>query len=940
MMDLTRAERLLSRFHLRDLHSKAKVPFIFKRNQKKLSAAAQKQVDAGKPIRLIVDKARRTGCSSWTEGILFCHAIAVAGAHALIAAHQHRSSKALFSIPKGFAKEAGFLKLRAIERQIFFPHPSEESILEIVTAGKDTTGRGFTLTALHLSEAAHYKDPDIFSSVLPAVSEHLDTAIVIESTPKGMEGDGEAFYETWMDAVEGRSDYSPVFLSWLDDDKCVADPHLAKDAPIDDDERDLLKRKATRAQLAWRRLKINSPECGGMVELFHQEFPCLVAGTMVSHDGGIIPIERAKEAVGLNSERGTITNWKKNPPLDIWKLTTKYGRELRGTGHHPIVHTSGNLIPLAVLAPGEAIQLQPPMFAKSECRHLWAPVSHCTAELTVTPGWCRFMGYFMGDGSWYSDTLSLCGEAKDREVYEDCGRLLRNLFNTEPHLRQIRGAFEWRKHLPDVRGLLASMGLIRQTANATKSWTRWVHVPECVWRSPKECVREFLRGLFESDGCASCNIVRMGTRYKHFAQEVQLLLLGFGINAEIRPETRWASGRQFICYAVYLYRNAAALFHEYIGFVGERKRTSFRPISSKGRPPKKHEMVDYVESVRPDGVEETYDLTVRPGHLFGANGILTHNTTWEESFVSSGLPAFEETERQWASANIMDPKWRGFIDRTTDGTLKLRQHHKGDLSIWADPVAGHYYYTGVDAARGDEDRKETRDFAASTCIDGTNGLQAWRYCGYVVPEYHGCFLNSLGRKYNESMINGEVTGGYGYGTLYTLRDVLAYPNLYRWKGKHDEVYTASNWRKSAWFETTSHTRTMLFESARISLREAATTEGEFGVTIYDDLTAQQVRRATRVDSGRIEVRKGHDDILFAFMLANIAMRQWAPPRISNAILNPEAAEERQATSTMKKLGYEVLDDASLSLQRHIQKIERYNDRHPHQDEYDTDMVNA
>jgi len=581
-VNLERAERLLSRFTLRDLHSKAKVPFIFKKNQRKLSEAARKQQEAGKPIRLIVDKARRTGCSSWTEGLLFCHAVAIPGAYALIAAHQHRSSKALFSIPKGFAKQAPFLKLRVIERQIFFPHPGEDSVLEIVTAGKDTTGRGFTLSALHFSEAAHVKDPDIYAAIIPAVSKHRDTIVVIESTPKGMEGDGEAFYETWMDAIEGRSRYGAVFLSWLDDEACVADPDIAKDAPIDDEEKDLLKRKVTRKQLAWRRLTINSPECGGLVELFHQEYP----------------------------------------------------------------------------------------------------------------------------------------------------------------------------------------------------------------------------------------------------------------------------------------------------------------------------------------------------------------TTWEESFVSSGLPAFEESERQWASSQIMEPKWRGFIERSSDGKLNLRAHRLGDLSIWGDPVPGHYYYIGVDSARGEEERKETRDFAASVCFDGTTGLQAFRYCGYVVPEYHGCFLNSLGRHYNEAMINGEVTGGYGWGTLYTLRDVLGYPNLYRWKGKHDEIYTASSWRKSAWFETTMHTRTMLFEALRIGLREAAATEGEYGITIFDELFAQQVRRATRVDSGRIEVRKGHDDVLFAGMLANIALRQWAPPRISNAVLDPRLREEQDAVGTMKRRGYEVLDDARLSLRHHVEKIERYNERYPNNEEYD------
>lgn len=578
-MNLEQAEKFLGRYFIRDLHSKAKVPFRFKKNQKKLTEAAQKQQEQGRPIRIIVDKARRTGCSSWAEGMFFCHQLANANSHALIAAHEHKSSEALFSVPKDFAKQTPFLNLRVIEKKIFFPHKQGDSILQIVTAGKDTSGRGFTLSALHLSESAHYKNPDIYSSIIPAVSNHKDTMVIIESTPKGMEGDGEAFYEMWMDAIEERSEYEAVFLSWLDDEQCVADPEIAADAPADDEEKELVKLGVTKEQLAWRRLKISSPECGGLVELFHQEYP----------------------------------------------------------------------------------------------------------------------------------------------------------------------------------------------------------------------------------------------------------------------------------------------------------------------------------------------------------------TTWQESFVTSGFKAFEEAERSWANSKVTEPKWRGFIERTADGTLKLREHHRGDLLIWKDPQRGHYYYIGADAARGDENR-EGRDFAANVCFDGNTGEQCFRYCGYVVPEYHACFLNSLGLHYNQAMVNGEVTGGYGYGTLYVMRDVLKYPNLYRWRGKHDELAGASTWRKSAWFETTQYTRTMLFESFRLGLREAAATDGDYGVTIYDEMLAHQVTIATRVETGRIEVRKEHDDVLFAAMLANIAMRQWAAPRDVNSSRSPRDEEEREALAVMRKRGEEIMDEAALSLRKHHDKIVNYNERYPQVEE--------
>jgi len=565
-MNLDAEQKFLSRLTIKDRDSHRPVKFIFKYNQQQIHNLAKKQQEEGKPIRIIVDKSRRVGVSSWSEGLLFCHCLALPGADALVAAHKFDSSKKLFEIPKNFVHDLPFLNIEAIERTITFPHPVSASKLQVITAGKDTSGRGYTLSALHLSEAAHIKNADILSSLLPALSNHKDTICIIESTPNGMEGDGEAFYQMCRDAWEGKSEYAFCFLSWINDPACVADPMLARDAPIDDEEKELIKMGLTKAQLAWRRLKIASPECGGSVEMFHQEFP----------------------------------------------------------------------------------------------------------------------------------------------------------------------------------------------------------------------------------------------------------------------------------------------------------------------------------------------------------------TNAEESFVVSGLPAFEMVEINWAKKKLRKPIWQGFIERTMDGSLNLRKHPHGDLRIWHNPVPGHWYYIGLDAARGDEGR----DFSAMVCWDATTGEQAFTYNGYVVPEVLACYANSLGRHYNRAMINGDLTGGYGSTSLFVLRDLLRYPNLYRWKGKDDKIVGSSTYR-ALWLDITQYIRNMLFETFRASLREAEKTDGELGVTIHDELLAKQIALCTRKETYRIDVRKGHDDILFAAMIGHLAMKQWAPPRKYNPSRSHEDEIEQQAINKVKEKGHEVLDDVAFALQRHYEKISRY-----------------
>ena len=562
-LDFAHVETFLSRCRLRDRDSNARVYFNFKYNQSKLHRAAAEMQDSGRPIRLLVDKARRVTCSSWTEGLLFCHNLAFPGSHSLVVAHEFKTSKELFSIPKGFAQDLPFLNLRMVEREITFPFANGDSKMQILTAGKDTSGRGFTLSALHASEAAHYISPDAFISLLPALSNHRDTIGVIESTPNGKEGDGEVFYNMYQDAVEGKSEWRAVFLSWTDDPACVAPEEFAKGAPADSEERDLLAKGYSLAQLAWRRLKIASPECSGSVEIFHQEYP----------------------------------------------------------------------------------------------------------------------------------------------------------------------------------------------------------------------------------------------------------------------------------------------------------------------------------------------------------------TNAEESFIASGMPAFSEEERRWARKNVRPPLRIGFLDRSLDGAFLFREHHKGDLAVYEEPIPGHYYYAGMDAARG----IEGRDFSAMVGFDGTTGHQAFRYAGYSVPEIFAAHGNSLGRRYNKAMLNPELTGGYGYTVLSALRDYFLYPNLYYWKGKDDKAIGGAV-RRTFGFETTSHMRNVLFEQFRVGLREAAGTDGDYGITVYDDVLVSQIDLSTRKDV-RIDVEKGHDDVLFGAMLGNIAMRHWAPPRSPNRSRSDEGEEDAVVRRSIGARGDTILDDASQSLARHYAKVQ-------------------
>jgi hypothetical protein len=138
------------------------------------------------------------------------------------------------------------------------------------------TSRGTAAQFLHLTEAAHYPLKSPMTAILPVVPRSQDTFIAIESTANP-DRRGRAFREYWENARwvdEDRKDrlFVRYFCPWTQDPYAWADAALAKDAPIDDEERLLMAAGVGRERIAWRRSEIAS-RYQGRPELFEMENP-------------------------------------------------------------------------------------------------------------------------------------------------------------------------------------------------------------------------------------------------------------------------------------------------------------------------------------------------------------------------------------------------------------------------------------------------------------------------------------------------------------------------------------------------------------------------------------------------------------------------------------------------------------------------------------------
>ena len=313
------------------------VPFRLNDAQRKLYAVAKRQQDAGKPVRLIILKARQLGFSTLTEGLIF-HACATRrNVNALIVAHREDATANLFRMSKLFYDELPAPvkpMLRASNAQeLVFENPSKlrserearpglRSRIRCATAGGRGIGRSDTLQCVHLSEYAFWPDgadgkASTIAGILQAVPSLPGTMVVIESTANGFED----FKERWDAAVAGENDFEPVFFAWFENPDYSMP--VVPGTEWTPEERDLKEAyQLTDEQLQWRRWCIAN-NCGGSLDMFRQEYPAspgeafLHSGTGVfDNEQIVLRLERLPSPAGrgeftdgewTESETGAIT---------------------------------------------------------------------------------------------------------------------------------------------------------------------------------------------------------------------------------------------------------------------------------------------------------------------------------------------------------------------------------------------------------------------------------------------------------------------------------------------------------------------------------------------------------------------------------------------------------------------------------------------------------
>jgi stage V sporulation protein R len=275
-----------------------------------------------------------------------------------------------------------------------------------------------------------------------------------------------------------------------------------------------------------------------------------------------------------------------------------------------------------------------------------------------------FLGFLVGDGHISRVKRNLGLTTGERDQALTFMRLGQELFDLVARMKKDGG--RWRVLFHSQ--MLADF-LVEECGITTGPSARRKRIPDIILRSPKPVVRAFLRSYFDCDGYAGSQGVILSTSSEVMSQQVQLLLLNFGILSRRRPQKDG-------CWHLQVWGRSAQVFAQEIGFGLARKQRALQSYVDSHRWFKKETWDDEVVSIE-HGRADVYDISVEETHRYAACGFINHNSYWHSTIM---------TQRALNDSEVID-----FAD-----------HHSGTLAMT--PGRVNPYKIGIELFREIEDR--------------------------------------------------------------------------------------------------------------------------------------------------------------------------------------------------------------------------------------------
>lgn len=246
------------------------VPFILNAPQRRVLSVFESMRLSGRPIRLIMLKARQWGGSTLTQMYMaWIQTVLATNWNSIICAHVKNTSQTirgmysrlLDNYPENLWEGNAKGSLKPYEgSQTTRLINGRDCCLTVCSSDNHDAARGLDYAMAHLSEVAFWhqtrlRSPeDTIQAIYSGIAEMPLSLIVLESTANGV---GNYFHREWMRSVAGESDKAAVFVPWYEIEfyrEAVADPYALAES-LNEYELRLFHRGASLENINWYRHK-------------------------------------------------------------------------------------------------------------------------------------------------------------------------------------------------------------------------------------------------------------------------------------------------------------------------------------------------------------------------------------------------------------------------------------------------------------------------------------------------------------------------------------------------------------------------------------------------------------------------------------------------------------------------------------------------------------
>jgi ribonucleoside-diphosphate reductase alpha chain len=373
--------------------------------------------------------------------------------------------------------------------------------------------------------------------------------------------------------------------------------------------------------------------------------PCVTADTRLATQFGIVQIgdlynarvdiqatvdcRALGEGMGVDA-RPAVPAFMTSSSADVYRVVTQDGYEIKATEWHDF-YTSRGKIKLKDLKLGDELLIQSGKGQFGGCG---------SAELGELLGLLTGDGHFTNRGKGKgAAVVNLWGG--DRAIADTVVTYVNSLiagFAERPRNYQVSAVAVPERNMVMIRSVI----LARVLAQYGFTVETKLKVPEIVWRGNEECVKGYLRALFQTDGTVnvsgndgtSCS-VRLASSHPPLLKDVQILLANFGIFARmlkrrnagnrLLPDGKGGK-KEYACEADYeliVDGESRDYFMEKIGFLTEEKNAKYSRWARGKALKKSQRFTSRIAEITYVGREAVFDTTQEDCNTVIFNGLVT-----------------------------------------------------------------------------------------------------------------------------------------------------------------------------------------------------------------------------------------------------------------------------------------------------------------------------